>query len=1859
MRTLIIWLWLTVFIWPAFAQQTTSLPQAGFNCGKARTPVEKAICHDTALAERDARLQWAFAGALAQAPERQEPLRREQQQWLAERDRRCAPLLKPGREEAAVACLRELYDQRILALSGSTANPPAQQAAVTVRPAELPAQGKQMAYLEIPAAGRYALSTQSKTGVALELLDYMNGPVAHDGESGQQDGRINVFLDQGRYKLILRGAPQAQGTVTVTARAFTELQPTPQRLPLLEPIASELGDYQQRSYWLEVKERGPVFLEAGGRFLDSLHLWRDGLTLLDLTAERQTLEPQASRPLTVLTLDTVLDPGFYRVTLYGGREQVLWTQQSEEKPLYLRLGVPRIESATRQWRTIGPLGSDRFIVATPASDYGRLELPAAAAVQGETATIERGGSKHRQSAAFAFTNKTRWPVWETTFGADADRLITIQGRQGQGYVWQNFKRVWGNPPQNGGEYWLSLLSAGDERDNPPLTAVLAWPQNPTDANHPNWQILTANAPRFGKDSTWRGRFNLLGPTELFIEIVAAGDFEIQTQGVPLTATLKPLLVADNPNVKPRSGPRWTLETGFYRLELTPDQGQHGVVEVLFQSANLPAGIGHPVTLAAARFPALKVPPFTRLFLNQRPQLSVGLLQRDLPLSLREPLVVPLTAAENLELAITTPGKGVLAVWDEQGQPQAVAVDGGQAAMRINLEAGTHRVRVNAPQEKNVALSLQWQPNSISPAALPADLGRISQQPLPSLTEDKPLALELVTEQERHVGIEVREPGLFRLETTGRLRTQGRLQTPLMPRIATAEANGVGHNFLIQKYLRAGRYVLDAGSTAGTVGHAQLLLRRAPLRDGGQLSFDTPTRVTLAAGEGITYQFTVPPPGGTYQLQVIGLAQNYPLRLEDAEGWPILPPGQTGSLSTELEAGDYRLVVMPTDVAGRVLVNAVAPASEPATLRGHGPHLLPLNSAQAYRWLEPAKEDEARIPDQWEFTLAGETDLRLEITEGIRGELQRRDDQQQWQSVARFSDRKAYRGRTPAGQYRLLTEALGRNNQLDYTVSAWTEQLQPDQPRRLDNLPAKIPLAVGRDQVVEIASLGRQDVRATLRDATGHVLARSDDRADGWDFLISRQLKAGHYQLTVEAVNLQKGESDSDAEADESAQDAETAGDRDSSAETAEEGQSKPKPTVWDGKRNNWIDDKDVWVALHLPSEAPAPALSANGDVELADGRVRVFSLPNADTAGCHLFAAHSPGELTLALEEQESSGDWRVLDTASGRSAWLALLPTNQGSARRLRVWGNDGSRAPILLQSRSLNAKPQPFGKTVTWEQITGIEPSLGMALVELPAAQAVRLPLADLTLRSASQAGEVLQAAPDDTLIPQSRRLWLLKPIAAAESLNLAPVGLAERGTVQLTVPAGRAAHLPTTPSEKDKLVFWRVESRLGQPGIDAGSGMGVADNSAVATSLTEELRLWNASDRDAPLPVVLQRHDLRMAPPETAGFGMNGVQLALGEARLLRLPAGLKRLHLDLPARTVAVLGWGAPTPRTLWTGDRALSYSLDAPAETLLLANLDKNPAPASWNLASLASLPAVPAQHLTPGVLFRRFEPTVGVLLLQAEESAGLELIAQGQDVAATVVNADGSVRRGNRIPLAGSAQVLLHHGPGLLAAWLAGKGSDPWPHVLVQPVQVPSVLALHGTAQVLQVEFDHPVMLYGRSSAPLLAGVRRTGQPSLPLLYPQGARFAHYLPPGRSELLLLPPQEGELAGVLELQANEVQTIGEGLGEPLLLAPGSARLFGFRVTQAGLIGVGVQATPDVITSRLLNEQGQRVGEGVVQMPRLAVGNYVLEVTVPPTGSPVQIRPALVGIAPPPAGPPPEIRQQFRAWLNAQNPPSKKR
>jgi uncharacterized protein len=84
-----------------------------FDCNKASTPVEHAICGDKALGELDTALASALRDAMSAAtPEQRADYLRDQRQWLKYRNQHCAPgSLTAG--ESLPECLAAVYQDRI------------------------------------------------------------------------------------------------------------------------------------------------------------------------------------------------------------------------------------------------------------------------------------------------------------------------------------------------------------------------------------------------------------------------------------------------------------------------------------------------------------------------------------------------------------------------------------------------------------------------------------------------------------------------------------------------------------------------------------------------------------------------------------------------------------------------------------------------------------------------------------------------------------------------------------------------------------------------------------------------------------------------------------------------------------------------------------------------------------------------------------------------------------------------------------------------------------------------------------------------------------------------------------------------------------------------------------------------------------------------------------------------------------------------------------------------------------------------------------------------------------------------------------------------------------------------------------------------------------------------------------------------------------------------------------------------------------------------------------------------------------------------------------------------------------------
>lgn len=106
-------------ILPALAMLTLATPALAFDCAKATTAVEKAICADPQLKQLDARLSEAYAAVKASSmPAEQRMLARSQKRWIAERE------FCSGDDSGMNACIAQKTKDRLSLLLGAPESGP-------------------------------------------------------------------------------------------------------------------------------------------------------------------------------------------------------------------------------------------------------------------------------------------------------------------------------------------------------------------------------------------------------------------------------------------------------------------------------------------------------------------------------------------------------------------------------------------------------------------------------------------------------------------------------------------------------------------------------------------------------------------------------------------------------------------------------------------------------------------------------------------------------------------------------------------------------------------------------------------------------------------------------------------------------------------------------------------------------------------------------------------------------------------------------------------------------------------------------------------------------------------------------------------------------------------------------------------------------------------------------------------------------------------------------------------------------------------------------------------------------------------------------------------------------------------------------------------------------------------------------------------------------------------------------------------------------------------------------------------------------------------------------------------------------
>jgi len=1699
---------------------------------------------------------------------------------------------------------------------------------------ELSAQGRQESILTITKFGRYSVTVKSDQGTGLQLIDRMAGPGEITGSAGEKDGRLDLFLERGKYKIVTHGHERASGSAHLEVHPFIEKNmPQPPALIELKLTEEVLKDFEQRSFWLEIKERKRVVLEAAGRSLADLRLWTNGKWLLDVAPAITTVQAKTGQPLRVCRLTVDLEPGLYLLSAYGGAP-LPWADDSGLSPFYLRSGIPELGSVTRRRFVVSPFGMDRFLVPG-SSTYFRLELPEAREASLQVGWFDPANPFNNTGTMQTISKKSVPPAAELSMGGNnnAKHVVTITGDAGSAYVYQHFESNYRYSFQGTGEYWISSVHSGHPQDSIDATGILT-------AGHDAFRArpLFEQTIELDQKTSYARQANLLSVLTLFLKVKATGSYQVLAQGVEARFLIEPFFTQRPSNYaspRPRpSGSTWDLDAGYYVLTIEPEK--KGIMDLVIRPASqakqaaekkelLKETIGAAVQ-AAVRFPRVSLDrdSWYTLYLNLQPEVRTGLVLRSLPLDLRDPLPITQQPGETVSVPIQVAEEGTLRAEAEDGALMDLSLDNGPWQKTCVVGAGKHSVSIRSSSKDTINYALQIEPKRFEtgtplPALSEATLAGLPDYPV--LTANTPRFFDLGRNSTSTFLLRADKPDLYQIQTTGLLATSGGLRSRTSPALVSESGNGPGRNFFLQQYLREGDYLIAVASEGESRGHLGLTMSRTGLIDGGFITSRTPARLSLPAGKSAAYHFVITKPG-EYRLRAFGLERTFKCRLEDEEGWPIEAPNGTADITRTFAKGKYRMIILPEITDARI-VTIIEPILRARQYKGHGPNRLSLAVPIDHRWMEPGPGQKRR-PDQWTFVMPATGDVAIELTGEMQGDLLKMNPDKTSSRIGLIPPLRGWTGSLQAGTYRIDVLSLRVNNQAPYRLAIRPVPLM-DGMRRDISAPTSVPIAVGRDGLVEISSFGSVDVKASLMTDDGVVVAANDDRPDDWNFQIAVNLKAGVYRLLVEPVGIDQG---------------------------------------------------TCTVSVRVPKEEEGSALvlPASKKIKLSE-TVRLFPLSLPAQGEFFLLSAKAPENVGMAVEVADSGG-WKTIGASTGRSARLEIPLREPGTLTanghyRLRLWSLD-RRDTVAELSASL-ISPTVFSEG---DLRKGVSLTAAAAAIRIERKGLLQIAEEVRHLRWSTGPLRACEEAPDGILALSGGYIWVAGegvrnqsagPLARAERVEL---GSGEGKAVQIRMP-DREKVICDLSAPTGGPVLFIASSRTGRPGVELMEQgkegplnidtIAMGEHGSLSLSLEPKkpvARLWTASSGHEPFETRLTQ--ISFTSPERIPVRDNGAEGLTGsiegvKAQVYELPKGSKRIRLSLGEGLAAALVKNDRIVSTHWAEGNPFTETVESDGEKLVL--LHTRPAEDRFAIELIPLSSALTTPPLEIGKPYEKFLLNSGRQRLsiapgKTPQDNNRTLHVRGSAKDPIFIDQAGLVATGKNIVIAEQGGTLvIEHGPGAVLSWLDRPGeeaADLWASreksdggLITPPASIP----LEGKLRTFRVSANKPVMLHVRSATPLTTYLDRGDKTPEVEVYSAGVVLDAYLPKGTAELRLRAFSGESMSGRVDITASAVIPTDEGLGPEVLLPPGSARLFSFNVKQESTVGAGVKADSDSINMEILNSSGQVMGKGSAQMLHVKPGTYLMKLQAPDSRVPVRARPALVGLRTPDSGPPEEEIRKY--------------
>jgi hypothetical protein len=1729
--------------------------------------------------------------------------------------------------------------------------------AATVEPAQVPAQGRQSAILTMERAGMVRLQAKGGDGTSCAVVDQLRGPFASSGVAGREDCAVDLLLDAGRYKLRLESQAKARGkaSVSLSAALFGEVNGSAVGLEAGRPVEAQLPEGKQASFWFHLEKRGPVAIRVAGRTAGAVHLWRAGEWREELTPRRFQPEPGAGQPIHEWWVQGVLEPGDYQVTAYG-TAPLRFTRGEESSLLTVELGFAT--SPERTLRAVLP-PSGTVAVATgkePLTALLTVESPGAGRVRVSVHPYRDGGAQMEVEEGNCVV-EPKAQVGECAIRAgEGGHVLVVRGPAGAAihlrWVPQRNEAALLDgeyrPPSQRlpleplapGEYLLGLHDVPGDRDAAPLGCAL---ERQPERGGPR-EIQAWDAPRVSATRTFQRAFNYARYESLWFEVAEGGEYAIATAGERKTACELYRVLGDGLERITEGNPRGCgmtrrLTPGLYELKLSG--GTEGIEKVRIGAAGRESG--EAPARAGCQLRARLDPGYRYTLLASRigRVAARGLVARRLPLTIESPmpLEVPAGEARTLpvggslgQLRITTPG----------GSPAGCHLAKGGAGQ---WRDGACWVEVKGPDELTISARagsplLAWimRPAPARPPA-PARLFEPAKGQLPALAPGGTVRFDFEPGQDRAVVFEVKEPALYDLGTEGLLGTTCSVRTAALPQLAGDSRGGRSRNCLVSAFLRPGRYLASVRAEAPSRGRAGVTLARRPVREVARLDGEGESFFRAEAGELIRQRLAVPK-AGRWELTATALGAELRCRLEDRDGWPILPVPGPCRVAEELPEGELFWTQLPLTVES-MRRSSLAPVVPPGVLRGNSEvHDLAL-------WRQYQAELGKDGKDELRFTVPAEGDVSVLLTNGMLGRLLREGEAQPIEIIPPSDGGAGASEVAPQEEASAEADAGGEPDQPEGNGDEYSEgdagevgeaegdsgeepqETPPSAPvfrapppvQQLGVAPGvKVHLAAGSYRLV--AEHSRGDVAISYA-----VQVSVDPLMPG----VERELPVpSRVPLRVASPGTLRIRTAGEADVRCRLFDA-TGRLVAESSEVGEDWNCGLAEPVQPGDYRLEIESEMVMAGTtRLSLVQPAPT-----DVgALADGKRYPL------TAG--VLAATlppPPGEAVIEASLEGAQPFYCAVDDDAGRlvsrsgpakSCSAFVLPA--GRSWRLRAWtldrATDVTARYRIRPVASFDGGKLPEGgagrarieRPGTYRTAEGVLCLAGTAGLLEPCGPEVAL-----------EAGEVVFAAPGQPKLSLDEATVQL---AAGEEKGLS---VGPRPRIQRLTSGKAIAHLVSVtvaPGERS-IPSCRIDGGVHAPtagGCFAASSQGKESLLRLRAIEPVEARVWRAAvTRAKEVELGAGRHRLEISPDGTE----------------LELPSGAVRAELTLPPRGWAVMfedekatGLCPPAPAlsrcVLGARDdaRVLLYAPGEKGVGVVVTSLPSPPQPRALGglVEELAALPGEGSWSIAPGGGERvlRVEGAIGcsVALDDGARIGACEAtIPPGVGGIVTVEHRAGPLRLA--VAARGDGRVLAGAG--------AGAGSprrlDPGEATALEGTLIERTLELSAET-VVHVRAERGVCVLLSGGAVADAGGMG-----------EGCRLDRLLPKGSHRLVVRGFAGAVLAGTLAWTGEPVETLAEGVGAERWIAPGEGRVFRFSLASRGRVGLGLREEAEVLECTVADGAGRALGAGCQQLLSLDGGTYLLTVTAPPGAPPSRFRPVLLGLAGSETGVPEEYLRDF--------------